>query len=179
MHLSDARRLSVGLLASALALAPLPTNAQDRTAEDLGVMSISLGYRQTSEWLQNALQVLVLRTKQASAGSFLSLLATTVFGFLMPSSMPFGDRDGYSMINTDVASGFSTSTRLGYRWLNSDRSWMYGLNAGYDGRSLKSAMPTLVSASQQENRWLPADCTECRGGLQWLDLHRLWAHPCW
>ena len=51
----------------------------------------------------------------------------------------FGDRDGYSsIINTDVAGGFSTSTRLGYRWLNGDRSWMYGLNAGYDSRSLKS-----------------------------------------
>ena len=37
------RRLSVGLLASALAIAPLPTKAQDGTAEDLGdVMSISL-----------------------------------------------------------------------------------------------------------------------------------------
>ena len=37
------RRLSVGLLASAIALAPLPTKAQDCSAEDLGdVMSISL-----------------------------------------------------------------------------------------------------------------------------------------
>ena len=34
--------------------------------------------------------------------------------------------------------GFSTSTRLGYRWLNGNRSWMVGLNAGYDTRSLKS-----------------------------------------
>lgn len=42
------------------------------------------------------------------------------------------------MINTDVAGDFSTSTRLGYRYLNSDRSWMYGLNSGYDSRSLKS-----------------------------------------
>ena len=37
------RRLSVGLLASAIAMAPLPAKAQDGTAEDLGdVMSISL-----------------------------------------------------------------------------------------------------------------------------------------
>ena len=37
------RRLSIGLLASAIAMAPLPTKAQDGTAEDLGdVMSISL-----------------------------------------------------------------------------------------------------------------------------------------
>ena len=30
----------------------------------------------------------------------------------------------------------STSTRLGYRWLNGDRSWMYGINAGYDTRPM-------------------------------------------
>jgi hypothetical protein len=30
----------------------------------------------------------------------------------------------------------STSTRVGYRWLNGDRSWMYGLNAGYDTRPM-------------------------------------------
>jgi hypothetical protein len=32
----------------------------------------------------------------------------------------------------------STSTRLGYRWLNGDRSWMYGLNAGYDSRPMNT-----------------------------------------
>ena len=37
------RRLSIGLLASAVAIAPLPLKAQDGNAEDLGdVMSISL-----------------------------------------------------------------------------------------------------------------------------------------
>ena len=37
------RRFTVGLLASAIAIAPLPTKAQDGTAEDLDdVMSISL-----------------------------------------------------------------------------------------------------------------------------------------
>ena len=36
------RRLSVGLLASAVAIAPLPLKAQDGSADDLGVMSISL-----------------------------------------------------------------------------------------------------------------------------------------
>ena len=37
------RRLSIGLLASAVAIAPLPLKAQDGSAEDLGdVMSISL-----------------------------------------------------------------------------------------------------------------------------------------
>ena len=32
----------------------------------------------------------------------------------------------------------STSTRIGYRWLNGDRSWMFGLNGGYDSRPVKS-----------------------------------------
>lgn len=37
------RRLSIGLLASAVAIAPLPLKADDSTAEDLGdVMSINL-----------------------------------------------------------------------------------------------------------------------------------------
>ena len=52
----------------------------------------------------------------------------------------FADYGNYSsLINTEVAgTTISTSSRLGYRWLNSDRSWMYGLNAGYDSRPLTS-----------------------------------------
>lgn len=52
----------------------------------------------------------------------------------------FSDISGYSsLINTDVKGITpSTSTRVGYRWLNTDRSWMLGANAGYDTRSLKS-----------------------------------------
>jgi len=85
------RRLSIGLVASAIALAPLPTNAQDGTAEDLGdVMSISLkdvvsNPRSAS---RAHCRVLVHPTKPASVGSSHCLLVTTVFGFLMPSSMP-------------------------------------------------------------------------------------------
>jgi len=42
-----------------------------------------------------------------------------------------------SIINTEVTgTTISTSTRLGYRWLNSDRSWMFGVNAGYDSRPM-------------------------------------------
>ena len=51
----------------------------------------------------------------------------------------FADREGWHIINTDVAGGtVSASTRLGYRWLNGDRSWMFGLNGGYDSRPVKS-----------------------------------------
>ena len=50
----------------------------------------------------------------------------------------FSDYSGYSsIINTDVpGTTFSTSTRLGYRWLNGNRSWMFDINAGYDNRPM-------------------------------------------
>ena len=50
----------------------------------------------------------------------------------------FEDFNHYSsIVNTTVAgTTFSTSSRLGYRWLNGDRSWMYGINAGYDTRPM-------------------------------------------
>jgi hypothetical protein len=62
----------------------------------------------------------------------------------------FSDFKGYSsIINTDVKGVTpSTSTRLGYRWIAS--SWMFGLNAGYDTRSLKSgSTDTGVSVTGQ------------------------------
>lgn len=59
------------------------------------------------------------------------------------SSFTFLDFEGFytlpdtsvnsSIVNTLVSGRtFGTSTRLGYRWLNDDRSWMLGLNIGYD-----------------------------------------------
>ena len=136
------RRLSVGLLASALAIAPLPTKAQDGTAEDLGdVMSISLqDVVKPTIGFQGALQG-AGTPNQAGIGGFLPLSVgeNSVWYLDALVNAHFGDRDGYSsIINTDVAGGFSTSTRLGYRWLNGDRSWMLGLNAGYDSRTIKS-----------------------------------------
>ena len=136
------RRLSIGLLASAIAIAPLPTKAEDGSAEDLGdVMSISLkDVVKPNIGFQGALQG-AGTPNQAGIGGFLPLsVGENSLWFLDALvNADFGDRDGYSsIINTDVAEGFSTSTRLGYRWLNGDRSWMYGLNAGYDTRSLKS-----------------------------------------
>tara|TARA_B100001175_G_C19435504_1_gene603376 strand:+ start:534 stop:818 length:285 start_codon:yes stop_codon:yes gene_type:complete len=52
----------------------------------------------------------------------------------------FADRDGDSIIINNIAAGttISTSVRWGYRWLNSDRSWMFVLNGCYDSRSLNS-----------------------------------------
>ena len=130
------RSLLIGLLASAISIAPLPTKAQDGTAEDLGdVMSISLkDVVKPTIVFQGALQG-AGTPNQAGIGGFLPLAVgdNSVWFLDALVNVNFADRDGESsIINTDVAGGFSTSTRLGYRWLNSDRSWMYGLNAGYD-----------------------------------------------
>jgi len=54
------------------------------------------------------------------------------------ANVNFADYNNYSsIINTTVAgTTISTSSRLGYRFLNSDRSWMFGVNAGYDSRPM-------------------------------------------
>ena len=81
---------------------------------------------------------------QAGIGGFLPLSVgdNSVFfaDVLANANANFADRAGESsIINTTVAgTTISTSSRLGYRWLNSDRSWMYGLNAGYDSRPMNT-----------------------------------------
>ena len=79
---------------------------------------------------------------QAGIGGFLPLSVgdNSVFFADVLANANFADRAGESsIINTDVAgTTISTSSRLGYRWLNSDRSWMYGLNAGYDSRPMNT-----------------------------------------
>ena len=135
------RRLSAGLLATAAFVAPLAATAQEGSAEDLGVMSISLADDvKPTIGLQGALQS-AGTPNQAGIGGFLPLSVgeNSVWFLDAMVNASFADRDGESsIINTDVGGAYSTSTRLGYRWLNSDRSWMFGLNGGYDSRSLKS-----------------------------------------
>ena len=135
------RRLSAGLLATAAFVAPLAATAQEGSAEDLGVMSISLAdVVKPTIGFQGALQG-AGTPNQAGIGGFLPLSVgdNSVWYLDALVNVSFADRDGESsIINTDVDGGFSTSTRLGYRWLNDARSWMFGLNGGYDSRSLKS-----------------------------------------
>ena len=146
MQRSTRLSLSLGGAAvMALANTPfLPAAAQDAdTAEDLGgVMSISLAdVVKPTIGFQGALQG-AGTPNQAGIGGFLPLSVgeNSVWFLDALVNAHFADREGYSsIINTDVAGGtVSTSTRIGYRWLNSDRSWMFGLNGGYDSRSLKS-----------------------------------------
>ena len=136
------RRLSLGLLASAISVASLPAIAQEEgSADDLGdVMSISLkDVVKPTLGFQGALQG-AGTPNQAGIGGFLPLSVgeNSVFFADVQANVNFADYgNDSSIINTTVAgTTISTSSRLGYRWLNSDRSWMYGLNAGYDSRPM-------------------------------------------
>ena len=137
-------RLSLSLSGvAALALANgalLPATAQEGSAEDLGVMEINLKDAVQFNWgFQGALQG-AGTPNQAGIGGFLPLSVgeNSVFFADVLLNANFADYgNDSSIINTEVAgTTISTSSRLGYRWLNGDRSWMYGLNAGYDSRPM-------------------------------------------
>ena len=136
------RRLSLGLLASAISIAALPAIAQEGNADDLGVMSISLkDVVKPTFGFQGALQG-AGTPNQAGIGGFLPLSVgdNSVWFLDVLANINFADyENNSSIINTKVAgTTISTSSRLGYRWLNGDRSWMYGLNAGYDSRPMNT-----------------------------------------
>ena len=82
-------------------------------------------------------------------GGFLPLVVgdNSVFFADVLANANFADfSNDSSIINTTVAgTTISTSSRLGYRWLNGDRSWMYGINAGYDTVRWQRAMPIQAS----------------------------------
>ena len=137
------RHLSLGILASVISIASLPAIAQEGSgADELGVMSISLkDVVKPTLGFQGALQG-AGTPNQAGIGGFLPLSVgdNSVFFLDALANVNFADYgNDSSIINTTVAgTTISTSSRLGYRWLNGDRSWMYGLNAGYDSRPMNT-----------------------------------------
>jgi hypothetical protein len=145
-------RLSISLagsaalaLASSLPLAIRPAAAEEPKAEtteaaDLGVMGVKLKDAiKLNYGFQGALQG-AGTPNQSGIGGFLPLAIgdNSVFFLDAQANANFADFNEYSsIINTKVAgTTISTSTRLGYRWLNGDRSWMFGVNAGYDSRPM-------------------------------------------
>jgi len=142
-------RLSLSLAGTAaIALTSIPfgaaraddTKVAQGTAKDLGVMSISLKDAIKPNFgFQGALQG-AGTPNQAGIGGFLPLVIgdNSVFFLDAQANANFADYNNYSsIINTTVAgTTISTSSRLGYRWLNGNRSWMFGVNAGYDSRPM-------------------------------------------
>ena len=144
-------RLALSLTGTAaLALASIPfgaAKAEDTklaqapaTAKDLGVMDINLKDAVKFNYgFQGALQG-AGTPNEAGLGAFIPLkVSKNSVAFVdVLVNANFNDYGNYSsIINTTVkGTTFSTSTRLGHRWLNSNRSWMYGVNVGYDSRPM-------------------------------------------
>jgi len=129
-------------IASLPAVSAKPAQVAQGSAEDLGVMSIQLkDVVKPQVGVQGQTQA-AGTPNQAGLGGFLPLVvgSNSVFFADLQANANFADwGNSSSIINTTVAgTTISTSSRLGYRWLNGDRSWMYGLNAGYDTRPMST-----------------------------------------
>ncbi|MDM7960111.1 MAG: carbamoyl-phosphate synthase L chain [Synechococcus sp. WH 8007] len=134
--------------AAALTLASIPqVNAKpvevaQGSAEDIGVMSINLKDVVKPQVGVQAQTQAAGTPNEAGIGGFLPLVvgSNSVFFADVLANANFADiNNSSSIINTTVAgTTISTSSRLGYRWLNGDRSWMYGINAGYDTRPMST-----------------------------------------
>ena len=147
MHRSFRKALSfTGAAALTLASIPQvnakPVEVAQGSAEDIGVMSISLKDVVKPQVGFQAQTQAAGTPNQAGLGGFLPLVVgkNSVFFADVLANANFADiNNSSSIINTTVAgTTISTSSRLGYRWLNGDRSWMYGLNAGYDTRPMST-----------------------------------------
>ena len=126
-------------LAGAFVLVQTPVLAEGG-AEALGVMSVSLSdVVKPQLGIQGQTQG-AGTPNQAGIGGFLPLVVgeNSVLFLDALANANFSDFPDYSsIINTEVAgTTISTSSRLGYRWLNDDRSWMFGINGGYDTRPM-------------------------------------------
>jgi len=177
------RQSSALAAAAALTLASIPfgaAKAEDPkvaqapgNAQDLGVMAVNLKDAVKLNYgFQGALQG-AGTPNQAGLGAFIPLKVgkkSVAFVDVLVNAN-FNDYGNYSSIGDTTVAGttFSTSIRLGYRWLNSNRSWMYGINAGYDSRPMATG-PTdngvantnsqtvffqqvAVNAEAKSNKW--------------------------
>jgi len=120
------------IVASLLLLGAYPTSADDKSVQGAVKVDIRAIGQTQGAGVPNAI----------GAGAFVPLHATSnaVTYVDVEAKANLDDRSGdSSIINTDVAgTTLSTSTRLGYRWINDVGSWMYGVYAGYDTRELKA-----------------------------------------
>ena len=133
------RRLLTAAATASLLLAQAPVLAEG-SADDIGVMNVSLkdsikprfGFQGQTQGAGTPNEV--------GIGGFLPLSVgdNSVFYADVEANANLADFSGYSsIVNTQVAGvTVSTSSRLGYRWLNDDRSWMFGINAGYGSRPM-------------------------------------------
>lgn len=141
---------SAGLTLAYTPFAITPADAEEAkvvqgTAADLGVMEVSLKDAVQFNWGFQAQTQGAGTPNEMGIGGFLPLSVGTNSVFFLDALANVNLPDignSSSIINTEVAgTTISTSTRLGYRWLNSNRSWMFGVNAGYDSRPMATGQP--------------------------------------
>ena len=164
MQHSVRRNLSLaGTAALALASMPFsssPVGAEEvkvaqATAANLGAMEVSLKDAVQFNWGFQGQTQAAGTPNAIGIGAFLPLAVgsnSVAFLDVLANANLADIGNSSSIINTKVAgTTISTSTRLGYRWLNSDRSWMFGVNAGYDSRPMATGQPdtgVVVTNSQ-------------------------------
>ena len=156
VHRLSIAAFSAAVLAatSTTAASAKPAHLAQGTANDLGVMSINLKDVVKPQVGAQGQTQAAGTPNEAGIGGFLPLVVSnnSVFFLDVLANANFADiGNSSSIINTEVAGAtISTSSRLGYRWLNGDRSWMYGINAGYDTRPMSTGnADTGISVSGQ------------------------------
>jgi len=143
LSFSLASSVGLALTSTHFAISPVfaePVNVAQGQAAELGVMEVSLKDSVQFNWgFQGGTQG-AGTPNEIGIGGFVPLSVGTNSVFFLDALANVNLADignSSSIINTKVAgTTISTSTRLGYRWLNSDRSWMFGVNAGYDSRPM-------------------------------------------
>ena len=154
------RRLLSATATASLLLAQAPVLAEG-TADDIGVMDVSLkdsikprfGFQGQTQGAGTPNEV--------GVGGFLPIAVgdNSVFYADVEANANFADMGYSSIVNTQVDGvTVSTSSRLGYRWLNSDRSWMFGVNGGYDSRPMNTgdAKPWHPIKRRYQHLYLPS-----------------------
>ena len=135
------RRLLTAAATASLLLAQAPVLAEG-TADDIGVMSVSLKETIKPRFGIQAQTQGAGTPNEVGVGGFLPISVgdNSVFYADIEVNANLSDFSGYSsIVNTQVEGvTVSTSSRLGYRWLHDDRSWMFGINAGYDSRPMNT-----------------------------------------
>ena len=135
------RHLLSAAATACLLMVQTPVLAEGR-ADDLGVMGVSLKEVVQGDFGIQAQTQGAGTPNEVGVGGFvpLSVGDNNVFYADVEANANLADFSGYSSIVGTEVDGVtvSTSSRLGYRWLNSDRSWMFGFNAGYDSRPMNT-----------------------------------------
>lgn len=143
LSLSLAGTAALVLASTSLGISPAGADepkVDQGTAADFGAMEVSLKNAVQVNWGFQGQTQGAGTPNELGIGGFMPLaVGSNSVAFLdVLANVNLPDiGNSSSIINTEVAgTTISTSTRLGYRWLNSDRSWMFGVNAGYDTRPM-------------------------------------------